>query len=222
MSDLVRPKALLFDMDGLLLDTESATRDSFSEITAEFGINKSTSDEFFLTLVGTSSAVTREMVSRFVPEADLAAFGKAWDVAMARRLADSVPLRPQVASVLDDLTRTGYRMAVVTSTAGDRARKHLEVAGIKGHFDRVLGGDEVSANKPDPAPYIEAAAHFGALASDCVAFEDSDRGILSAAAAGCRSVQIPDLRPENTPFPDVGQLISRDLREAVAELGLLN
>jgi beta-phosphoglucomutase-like phosphatase (HAD superfamily) len=121
-----------------------------------------------------------------------------------------------VAEVLTDLAGQGARMAVVTSTLGDRARHHLEVAGLLGHVEFVLGGDEVRATKPDPAPYLQAAERLGVNPNHSAAFEDSDRGIAAAVAAGCHAVQIPDLRPVDKPLPDLGQMVARTLAEAVS------
>jgi HAD superfamily hydrolase (TIGR01509 family) len=112
-------------------------------------------------------------------------------------------------------------MAVVTSTGRARARRHLDEAGLLHHFHDVVGGDEVPANKPDPAPYLEAARRLKVDPSRAAAFEDSDQGTAAAIAAGCVTVQIPDLRPPGRPMPRIGQHVAGDLRAAFDLLGLL-
>ena len=219
----MRPAALLFDMDGLLLDTERVAQAAFRSACKGLGIAPSEADAVFLTLVGSSGAVTRARVAEWLaPDVDLPAFHADWDREFSGLLATGVPRKPGVAVVIADLAAAGYPMAVVTSTRGDPARRHLSHAGLLAHFTHVTGGDEVSANKPDPAPYAETAVRLGVVPTACVAFEDSDRGIASAVAAGCRSVQIPDLRSPEVPLPDLGQHVAADLRAAVAHLGLLN
>ncbi len=211
---------LLFDMDGLLLDTERAAQAAFVALSAAYERTFDEMSDFFLTLVGTSSAVTRDRVSAFLPGVDPNEFGRAWERNMRQQLAERVPVMPHARDVLHRLSARGHPMAVVTSTSGDRARDHLDRAGIAHHFRAVVGGDEVAGNKPDPAPYLAGAAAIGADAQACIAFEDSDIGVKSARAAGCTVVQIPGLRPADRPLPKFGQHIATDLRHAVSLLGL--
>lgn len=213
---MTEPLAYLFDMDGLLLDSERVAQGCFVETVVGFGIAPDRAEAFFRTLIGTSVAEGERMTRDFLPDhVPAAEVERQWNAAYEARIAGGVPLRPTVAETLQRLSGQGARMAVVTSTRGARARGKLAVSGIAEHFEFVLGGDEVSANKPDPAPYQEAAAQMGLRARDCAAFEDSDRGIASAVAAGCRAVQVPDLRPEHVPLPALGQGIARSLAEAV-------
>ena len=216
------PAALLFDMDGLLLDTERVIMETFLEILTPFDVTTETATEFFLGLVGSSSGETKRQLLTFLPS-DLPydVFEKEWHVNYGAKMAKDVPIKPYVAECLTLLAGQGHRMAVVTSTKGDQARHHLTGAGLIGHFELVTGGDEVSANKPDPAPYLETAQALGVSASDCFAFEDSDRGITAAIRAGCRAVQIPDLRPTNKPLPDLGQRVATDFRQAMRDLQVL-
>ncbi len=217
-----RPAAVLFDMDGLLLDTERLAQESFLEVSEGFaaGTGRAERAQFFLTLIGAAGYVTRARVAERFPGVDVEAAAAAWRAAFERRVEAGVPLRPHVRESLAVLAEAGVRMAVVTSTEGDRARHHLRTADLLHRFERVTGGDEVSATKPDPAPYRETAAALGVDPSDCWAFEDSDTGTRSAVAAGCRVIQIPDLRPPGTEPPDLGQMLARDLREALTRLGV--
>lgn len=211
---LTTPKAFLFDMDGLLLVTERVMLEVGIKMAAERGVQEDQATPFFLSLIGSSSDWTRERTAEFFP-ADGARFYDDWYVQVGARLATQIPLRPTVRKTLSLLYRDGARMAVVTLTKGDMARAHLQHAGVLGYFEAVIGGDEVSANKPDPAPYQEAAERLGLKAEDCAVFEDSDRGIASAVRAECHAVQIPDRRPENTPLPELGQNVTATLEEAV-------
>lgn len=214
------PAALLFDMDGLLLDSERVARDAFLDVTAPHGVAADKAEAFFLTLVGTSHRETEAQVRDFLPGIDFAQFSTDWSLACSVRYDVEVPLKPGVREILPALAAQGHRMAVVTSTRGARARSHLRHAGLLDLFERVTAGDEVSANKPDPAPYLETAAALGVAPQDCAAFEDSDRGTLSAVRAGCQVTQIPDLRPVGLELPALGQHVARDLSEAIARMGL--
>ena len=219
-SDFV-PDALFFDMDGLLLDTERAGSIAFCEITAPFGIAAERAEIFYAELVGTSSAITRRRVSEFIPGVDIETFVGEWHQALDRQMAGEVLVKPTVRETLDAVAVLGHRLAVVTSTRGPRAREHLERAGLLKHFETIVAGDEVKANKPDPEPYLEAARRLGVDPARSAAFEDSDHGVTAAVAAGCLTVQIPDIRPADRPLPVLGQRISRDLSEAMKALRIL-
>lgn len=214
--------ALFFDMDGLLLDTERVGAEAFADLTRTFGIADQAARTLYLGLVGSSSAETRRQVSDFIPGVDIDTFVADWHLAVAGRMAAGVPLRPKVRDVFDLLAGQGRAMAVVTSTGRERARRHLDEAGLLHHFHEVVGGDEVAANKPDPAPYLEAARRLGVDPSRAAAFEDSDRGTRAAVAAGCVTVQVPDLRPPGRPLPRIGQHVAGDLLAAFELLDLLS
>jgi len=210
------PAGYLFDMDGLLLDTEQLALDSFLDCSRDFCLDREDMRAFFMTLIGTSKAQGAQMLREFLgPDRDVEALELAWHEHGEARLQAGVPIKATVAETISRLHAEGRRMAVVTSTTGDRARHHLDRAGLLPWFCTVIGGDEVSANKPDPAPYRQAAEHLGCEAADCAAFEDSDPGITAATRAGCFAVQIPDLRSATQPFPDLGQAFAPTLHAAV-------
>ena len=210
------PKAYLFDMDGLLLDTERLYMSSFLDVVVPLGVEHADARSFYMTQIGTSWTFTKEALPEFLP-AHLSASRvmNDWSAEFNARVGAGVALRPGVREVLSELSEQGAAMAVVTSTIGERARAHLHNAGLAAHFEFILGGDEVSATKPDPAPYLEAAERFGLQGRDCAAFEDSDHGIAAAIGADTHAVQVPDLRPENRPLPALGQMVAKDLKEAV-------
>lgn len=211
------PKGFLFDMDGLLLDTERVGLKAFAMVCARHDIGADEAEPFFLSLIGGSLAVNVAKSKVFFEgRVDAIDFGVAWNAQKQALMQDDVPLRPFVREVIESLAASGAQMAVVTSTLGDPARHELARVGLLPHFKAVIAGDEVSANKPDPAPYLQGAAALGFDPRDCAAFEDSDTGITAAMGAGCRAVQIPDLRPVSVALPNLGQLVARDLKEAVA------
>ncbi|MEO0829107.1 MAG: HAD family phosphatase [Pseudomonadota bacterium] len=208
-------------MDGLLLDTERVTMDAFVACCAPLGIEAERAGAVFLTMVGGSGAQTLGTLQAFLPPgSDVVAFELGWSAAVREALVDGVPVRPTVPETLNDLSARGCEMVVVTSTRTARAEEWLERAGLRDHFATVIGGDAVSANKPDPAPYIAGADAIGRSPDACYAFEDSDKGVTSATAAGCRTWQIPDLRPPDQAYPELGQSIAHTLREAIKDSGV--
>jgi HAD superfamily hydrolase (TIGR01509 family) len=215
------PAAVLFDMDGLLLDSERVYRAVLTELLLPFGHTASAIETLFLSLVGVSGTPSRALLRPYVPH-DLEAFDAAWHGGVRARLSTGVLLRPTVRESVTALKQAGVSMAVVTSTHGAAARRHLEHAGLLKHFEFVVAGDEVTATKPDPAPYLQAAATLGIDAARCAAFEDSDAGTTSAARAGCITTQIPDLRPTDRALPDLGQHVAPNVWAGLQQLGLLN
>ena len=208
-------------MDGLLLDTERLFMEALVRVAKPFGYGDDAVRAFFLTLIGTSAEKTTAALADFVPAGmDVAAFDRTWREENRRGRAGPVPLRPGVADVLPALSKAGHRMAVVTSTKRAPALEHLDHAGLLDHFEAVVAGDDVAANKPNPEPYLTAAQALEVDPTRCAAFEDSDTGTKAAVAAGCVTTQIPDLRPD-VPLPALGQRIAPDLQTAVQELGLL-
>lgn len=212
---------LLFDMDGLLLDTERIACESFVEVAEAFGL--ADPEAFFLTLVGSSSTQTSERIAEALGrQADIPAFKRRWGQGFEERIATKVPTRPGVDEIIPALAERGFAMVVVTSTNSVAAREQLGRAGLMQHFRDLVGGDMVSAHKPQPEPYLEGARRAGAAATECFAFEDSDMGVAAAVAAGCRAWQVPNLRPSGVPLPDLAQRVAPDLATAIRETGLLD
>ena len=219
---LSRPAAFLFDMDGLLLDTERMFMQAFVTLTSEIGIAAERAEAFFATLVGSSSAHTTARLVEFLPEGiDFAAFDQAWRSLHRENARAGLPVKAHAREILTAIRATQIPVAVVTSTHAETAHHHLDQAGLLPFFETVCAGDEVAANKPDPAPYLEAARRLGVAASDCVAFEDSDMGTTAAVRAGCYTFQVPDLRPADQPLPNLGQVIVPDLGEAARRISVL-
>jgi HAD superfamily hydrolase (TIGR01509 family) len=213
-------RGALFDMDGLLLDTERLGMGIFAGIAQPLGLAAPEAHHLFRRCVGGGEAATIAVIEEVVHGADGAAALAAWHHAMDAAIEENLPLRPTVADALGRLAARDVPMAVVTSTRTARARAHLERAGLLGRFRAVIGGDRVAAPKPDPAPYRAGAEALGLPPAACAAFEDSDTGTRAALAAGCRVWQIPDLRPPDTPVPQLGQHVAATLAEAVEAAGL--
>ena len=219
---MTRFKAALFDMDGLLLDTERVAQASFIDATRAFDIADDAAEAMFMQLIGHSWAENIRQMVGFLPSEDTEKFREIWNDSFQTRTTDHVPLRPHVPEVIAELATSGLTMAVVTSTKTERARSHLEHVGLLGAFVTVIGGDAVAAHKPDPAPYLAGSKAVDQSPQACVAFEDSDPGVHAATAAGCTVWQVPDLRDTAKPLPDLGQGVAETLLEAVQKAGLLD
>jgi HAD superfamily hydrolase (TIGR01509 family) len=209
-------KALLFDMDGLLLDTERVALAAYRSVAASMGLDMQMSG--FRRLVGLNRRSGDAVFREIFPDVDADEFGARWDRLYHGNLRGDVPLRPRVVEMLSaiDLPK-----AVVTSSSRDGALDKLARAGIGDYFDILVGGDDVTDGKPHPEPYELGAARLGFGPHQCAAFEDSENGTRAAHAAGCVTVQIPDLFEPSAAMHALGHLIAPDLIAGARAVGLI-
>jgi beta-phosphoglucomutase-like phosphatase (HAD superfamily) len=185
--------AAIFDMDGLLLDSERVIMQSWLTSAREEGMELTASQ--FLTVVGTSAVESRARLTQLL--GGRLAFEAVSDRARARLDSQPgivFPLKPGASQILLRLRSRAIPCAVASSTRISEVRRRLEKVGILEFFQALAGGDEVRDSKPDPAVYLLAAQRLGVAAQQCLAFEDTDHGARAAHAAGMRVVLIPDLR----------------------------
>lgn len=185
--------AVIFDLDGTLVDTESvALRGGMAAVAA---LGYAGDAALFHSLVGvddvTGAAVLR---ARFGADFPVDRIGALWDAECDRLMAaEGLPVKPGALAILDRLKAMGRPYAIATSGRRARSRAKLALAGLAGRFDRMVTFDDVTHPKPHPEPYLRAAALLGVAAPDCLVFEDSDPGAEAARRAGCTVVQVPDL-----------------------------
>ncbi|GLR05577.1 phosphatase [Vibrio hyugaensis] len=184
-------QAAIFDMDGLLLDTERVCMRVFQE--ACEAQNLPFHKDVYLSIIGRNAAGI-EVIFRKAYGEDLDRLHKEWRTrydAVVKHQA--IPVKDGVIELLEWLKEKGIPTAVATSTAKEVAQKKLELAGLSKYFDNLTTGCEVSHGKPDPEIYLLAASRLNIDPSKCLAFEDSNNGVRSSVAANMVTFQIPDL-----------------------------
>jgi HAD superfamily hydrolase (TIGR01509 family) len=190
-------EAVVFDMDGLMFDSERVAREAWRAALLARGYVLT--DEVYLRAVGRTAAEALHVFT--------AAFGdglpaEAVEQDKAARLlellGEAPPLKPGLAQVLDEADRLGLPAAVASATASPEVRRRLAAAGLERRFAVVVGGDEVRAGKPAPDLFLRAAELLDAPPAACLVLEDAEAGIRAAAAAGMPAVMVPDLvRPSS-------------------------
>ena len=185
-------KAVLFDMDGTLIDTEKYYRIFWPKAMAEFGYRMT--DEQVLSM--------RSLGRPFAPAKLKEWFGEELDyyAIRARRTEmmeecldrEGIQLKPGAVRILELLRDRGIPAAVSTATPPERTEKYLQATGIRQYFTRIISATQVKEGKPSPDIYLFACEEMGLRPEECMAVEDSPNGVLSAYRAGCRVVMVPD------------------------------
>jgi HAD superfamily hydrolase (TIGR01509 family) len=213
----MNPHAVIFDMDGTMLDTERLYQSIHQLAAADCGIEWT--DQHWHGLLGRNKQDGAELLARwFGPDFAVESF---WDRCRAHYpgvFGEGIPLKPGVIETLDFFAARKMPMAVATSTSRERAQKHLRSAGLLDRFPIIAGGDEVSRGKPEPDIFVLAAKKLGVDPNRCLAFEDSDAGVLSAHRAGMPVIMVIDIKPLTDDVARVAQRVTHSLDEALAWL----
>lgn len=199
--------ACIFDMDGLLIDSERLALETFRSTCDQFGTGDLTS--LFNRLLGTNLQLEKKILKEELEGViDHIAFGNAWSEKYIRATSEKpVPLRKGVLDVLEYLQSNNIPRAVATSTATERATEKLQKSGIWDYFNLIVGGEQVAESKPAPDIFLKAALKLSVAPARCLAFEDSNNGVRAAAAAGMTVVQIPDLIQPDEAIRKLGPIV---------------
>lgn len=203
---MLQLQGVVFDVDGILFDTERLSRSVWEEVSREFDCPQAA--EHYLEFIGRSRRDDMaHILQLFGPEFPVEAFFQACSQRTQARIeAEGVPLKPGVLDILSFLTQSRLPIALATSTYLERTSRRLELTGLGSFFQTVVTGDQVKRGKPDPEIYQTACRHLGIDPSHALAIEDSANGIRSAHGAGMQVVMIPDLI---SPTPELEQLLFR-------------
>jgi len=185
-------KAVLFDMDGTLIDTEKYYRRFWPLAMAEFGYHLTDEQVLSMRSLGRPFAPAR-LKAWFGEDLDYYAIRARRTEMMEKQLEkDGISLKPGAVEILEELKRRGIPAAVATATPPERTEKYLNLTGIRPYFSKIISATQVKEGKPSPDIYLYACEQLGLLPEECMAVEDAPNGILAAYRAGLKVVMVPD------------------------------
>ncbi|MBO7355194.1 MAG: HAD family phosphatase [Lachnospiraceae bacterium] len=205
---------VIFDMDGVIFDSERACLGTWSEIAAEYDMPDI--HDVFYRCIGTNKAQTRQIVE----DAYAGLYGEGISdklLSESSRLfhekydGGRLPVKSGVKEILDYLQGEKIRCAVASSTRRAAVLAELTDAGFAGYFEEIIGGDAVKISKPDPEIYLLACQKMNVDPADTFAIEDSYNGIRSAYAAGMKPIMVPDMIPADDEMKEKSVVICSDL-----------
>lgn len=216
MRKMNRIEVLIFDFDGLVINTEGPVYESWQELFRSYGLELSF--DKWVSTVGSSDA-------EFDPYAELdrlLGHPVDWQIVGPRRrereleLIEKLPLRPGVLQYLTDAKRLGLKIGMASSSSCEWVQGHLTRLGIIDYFEIIHGKDDVRRTKPSPELYITVLEAFGLDGNQAIVLEDSLNGVLAAKEAGCFTLAVPNNITRHLEF-DKADLVLNSLEDLPLE-----
>lgn len=187
-------KAILFDMDGVIFDTERVYLEEWKQVFKKYGYKMK--DEIYISVMGTGRENVKKVFKEYygdnLPIEDMYVDK---DILLNEAVSENkIPLKTGAFDILSYLKDNGYKTALATSAKRDRLEIQLSLADIKDKFDAIVCIDDVGKGKPNPDIFLLAAEKIGVEPSDCMVIEDSEAGIMAAFNAGMIPVHVKDLK----------------------------
>jgi HAD superfamily hydrolase (TIGR01509 family) len=205
-------RAVVFDMDGLLVDTEALIRGLMMDLAPRFGATLP--EDVFQRMVGLPNAESDAVArAHFGPDFPLETFSRELDRRVHAACEAGVPLKPGAVELLDHLDTRQAPRAIATSSSHGAVKRTLGPSGILPRFHAVVAAGDYSRGKPNPDPFLTAADRLGVAPEACLALEDSHNGVRAAHAAGMMTVMVPDLLPATDEMRGLCLAIAASLHE---------
>ena len=204
-------KGIIFDMDGVLVDTERISFKFWEKSFEKYGYKYSM--DTHLSLIGRNNNSIRNILGEtFGTEFPLDEICNYKSESMIKYLLEEgTPLKIGVFELLDFLRKSNYKIAVATSTYKERAIQRLESVGIKEKFDDMVCGDEIEYSKPNPEIFLKAAEKLGLKPEECIVIEDSPAGVEAGYKGGMTVINVPDMKTPDEEMKKYSSLICNNL-----------
>lgn len=217
---------VIFDMDGVIFDSEKTLLDCWMETSSRYGIDEEAVRETYIKCIGTNDKQTREIYEgAFLQVLGRDKLEALWVESMElhrSRYADGrLPMKPGVKELLEYLKEMGACLGIASSSKKATVEAQVTAAGIREYFKSVIGGDAVTISKPNPEIYLIACRELGVDPKMTFAIEDSYNGIRASHAAGMRPIMVPDIIPADEEMKELSEVICKDLFEVEKFFGNL-
>ena len=186
---------VIFDMDGVIFDSERTLLSCWIEMAGKYGLDQELVRKTYIKCIGTNIRQTTEIYKRYADGA--------------------LPIKTGVTEILDYLKSSGISVGIASSTKKQKVEQQIKNAGLYDYFVGMIGGDAVKISKPNPEIYLLACREFGFAPGNTFAIEDSFNGIRAANAAGMRPIMVPDIVPADAEMSRLSEIVCKDLTEAM-------
>ena len=211
-------EAVVFDMDGVIFDSERAIMGCWQEVAAKHDIRDL--EKNFMLCVGVTEKRTREIMleayGEDVPYDDFA--GEASVLFHEKYDGGRLPIKSGVIEILQFLKDSGKKIALASSTRRENVVAQLRDAGVLDYFEELVTGDMVTHSKPHPEIFVLACEKIGVDPQDAYAIEDSFNGIRSAKSGGLRPIMVPDLLPADDEMKSLAETVKDSLEDVIEYL----
>jgi HAD superfamily hydrolase (TIGR01509 family) len=215
---LAHIEAVIFDLDGVILDSERPIRDAVLAVVTELGFEMP--EAFYASMIGVPGPECDAMVRKFYGDRfPFDTYVEASNARIAEALRRGIKLKPGVREILHHLRDRPLPLAIATSSSRPYVERQLQVNDLQSFFASVATRNDVSRGKPHPDLFLKAAADLKVAPARCLVLEDSHNGVRAAHAAGCILVMVPDLLPPTDEMRALCLAVAADLHEARAMLG---
>lgn len=213
-----KPEAVVFDMDGVIFDSEICVIESWKVVAERHGIKNI--EEACRACLGLNGEASKKVMQyHYGKDFPYEAYNKEMsDIYHERYDNGKLPMKPGVTELLEFLKEHAVKIALASSTRSAVVIQELTDAGIVGYFDSIVCGDMVSRSKPSPEIYLKACEKLGTAPENAAAVEDSFNGIRSAYAAGMQVIMVPDLVQPDEEMIYKADLILKSLYEVKKEI----
>lgn len=213
-----RFKAAIFDMDGLILDSERTVLSIWEQIGGKYGF--SNIREYGISVIGKNKKATVDEFKRVYGEPGERYERELREIYNGLAAQGKVPLKPHTIELLSAMKNAGMKIAIASSSTREEVTSQMEMLGALPYFDTCVCGDQVTKSKPDPEIFLLACEALGVKPEEGVGLEDSFNGVRSCKASGLYTIMVPDIIQPDDEMKDLADVILPSLKDVQDFLNL--